>query len=52
MIFEDRIPADRPEDAHDSIGTYRLVSDESEMTQVPSDAEDLVRLLKRRHGVL
>ena len=34
IVFEGEVPAARPEDAHDVLGTYRLVSDEAEMRQV------------------
>jgi Fic family protein len=52
IVFEHVIPPDRPEDAHDIMGTYRLVSDRAEMSRVPADASDLVALLKSRHRVL
>jgi hypothetical protein len=52
IVFEGVIPPARPEDAHDVIGTYRLVSDQAEMSRVPADASELVALLKSRHRVL
>lgn len=33
IVFENRIPRARPEDAHDVLGTYRLVSDTRLMTR-------------------
>ena len=52
IVFEHVIPPDRPEDAHDIMGTYRLVSDRTEMSRVPADASNLLALLKSRHRVL
>jgi hypothetical protein len=52
IVFDNMIPPTRHEDAHDVIGTYRLVSDPVEMTRVPTDANTLVSLLKSRHRVL
>jgi hypothetical protein len=52
IVFEGAISPARPEDAHDVIGTYRLVSDRAEMSRVPADANELIALLKRRHRVL
>lgn len=52
IVFEGVIPPARPEDAHDVLGTYRLVSDPTEMSRLPDDASDLVALLKSRQKVL
>lgn len=52
IVFEDRVPGNRPKDAHDILGTYRLVSDEAEMRQTPQTAADLVALVTRRHGIM
>lgn len=52
IVFEGVIPPARPEDAHDVMGTYRLVSDQAEISCVPADASGLVALLKSRHRVL
>lgn len=50
IVFRGLIPSDRPEDAHDVLGTWRIVSDVEEMRRVPSDAAALIRLLKTRHA--
>jgi hypothetical protein len=50
IAFEGQIPKDRPEDAHDVLGTFRVVSDRAEMSRTPKDAEELVSLLKIRHA--
>ncbi|MBX3030942.1 MAG: Fic family protein [Chloroflexi bacterium] len=47
-----RIPVDRPADAHDVAGTYRLTSDRAEMSRVPADADQLLALLRSRHRVV
>jgi hypothetical protein len=52
IIFEGKIPKDRPEDAHDILGTFQLTSDDSEMKKTPSNAEELLYLLKSRHARL
>lgn len=52
IVFDGVIPTARPEDAHDIIGTYRLVNDPYEMSRLPASADDLIELLRSRHGVL
>ncbi|MCB1119194.1 MAG: Fic family protein [Chlamydiia bacterium] len=52
IIFEGKIPRDRPQDAHDIIGTFRLVSDETEMHKTPSTFDQLLTLLKSRHATI
>jgi hypothetical protein len=52
IIFEAAIPAERPEDAHDVLGTYRVVADQIEMARTPSSADDLIELLKHRHAII
>jgi hypothetical protein len=45
------IPEERPEDAHDILGTFGVVTDVELRTRVPADADDfadLLRLLNRR----
>lgn len=52
IIFENKIPKARPQDAHDILGTYRIVTNAGEMAQVPSSFAEFERVLKRRHAVL
>jgi len=52
IVFAGQIPRDRPEDAHDILGTYELVADPIEMSIVPATADDLLGLLQRRHATL
>ncbi len=50
IVFDSRIPKDRPEDAHDVLATYRVVSDPVEMARTPSSASELFDLLRSRHA--
>jgi hypothetical protein len=52
IVFEAEIPENRPEDAHDVLGTYRLVSNKSEMGARPSTFDEFLSLLRRRHAVI
>lgn len=56
IVFENKIPATRPADAHDILGTYRLLSDRKDMSySAVEEAEDLeafVQLLQRRHHTM
>ena len=52
IIFENRIPNARPQDAHDIIGTYRIVSNETEMRRTPRTFAEFERLLKHRHATI
>ena len=50
IVFENRIPNARPQDAHDILGTYRIVADGAEMARTPETFATFERLLKRRHA--
>lgn len=52
IIFEGKIPTDRPQDAHDILGTYKMTSDPQEMKKRPHNADELILLLKNRHACL
>jgi hypothetical protein len=52
IVFENRIPNARPQDAHDILGTYRIVADRAEMARTPATFAELERLLKRRHAAI
>lgn len=52
IVFQGRVPAQRPVDAHDILGTYRLVSDPRQRARVPSSADTLVEILKAQHRVM
>lgn len=50
IVFRGVIPIERPADAHDILGTWRIVSDHREMSRTPADAPALEALLKARHA--
>ncbi|HET7503726.1 MAG TPA: Fic family protein [Kofleriaceae bacterium] len=52
IVFDHQVPARRPKDAHDILGTFRLVSDPVEMRTTPRQFEHLVQLLQARHATL
>ncbi len=52
IVFEGKVPNDRPADAHDILGTYRIVSNTREMQRIPKRFEDFLTLLKQRHAVI
>ena len=52
IIFENRIPSTRPQDAHDIIGTYGIVANEAEMRRTPRNFAEFERLLKHRHAAI
>lgn len=50
IVFHGRIPAQRPADAHDVLGVWRIVSDPAGMRRVPRSADDFLDLLRARHA--
>ena len=46
------IPATRPQDAHDVLGTFRVVSDPVGRATIAEDAERLMSLLRLRHSAV
>lgn len=52
IIFGGVIPQERPDDAHDVLGTFRLVSDRVEMERVPSNFQDFIEILRHRHATI
>lgn len=56
IVFENRIPEKRPQDAHDILGTYRLLSDLRGMSlsavEYVDDLEAFIKLLQRRHHTM
>ena len=50
IVFENRIPNARPQDAHDILGTYRVLADAAEMARTPEIFAEFEKLLKRRHA--
>jgi prophage maintenance system killer protein len=52
IVFHGAMPQQRPQDAHDILGTYRLVADAHERSRIPGSADELVRILKSQHGTM
>lgn len=52
IVFDKKIPAERPVDAHDVVGTFDIVSDPNEMRRTPSSPEELFDLLRARHNTM
>ncbi|MCY3812805.1 MAG: Fic family protein [Gammaproteobacteria bacterium] len=52
IVFHGRIPAQRPADAHDVLGVWRIVSDPTGMRRVPRSADDFLDLLRARHAAM
>ena len=52
IVFDNDIPADRPRDAHDILGTYQIVGDPAEMAVTPSTPHELIQLLQARHRTM
>jgi len=50
IVFNGRIPRARPADAHDVLGTWKVVSDQREMSRLPRNTEDLTTILSSRHA--
>lgn len=52
IVFRGVIPDERPQDAHDVLGTWRIVSSLEEMSRRPRDAKSLGQMLRRRHAAI
>jgi hypothetical protein len=52
IVFEGEVPAARPEDAHDVLGTYQLVSDEAEMRRRSASSDEFIELLQAWHRLI
>ena len=52
VVYENKIPNGRPQDSHDLIGTYRIVSDQSEMSRLASSADEFLEILRYRHSII
>jgi fido (protein-threonine AMPylation protein) len=50
IIFEGAMPADRPQDAHDILGTFDLVTDPALRSRTPASADDLLSHLRTFHA--
>ena len=52
IVFEGVIPRQRPQDAHDILGTYHVVADPVQRARVPGSASELVDLLREQHATV
>jgi hypothetical protein len=52
IVFEGELPAQRPRDAHDILGTYRLVVDGDQRRRAPASADDLVAIVRAQHRAM
>lgn len=52
IIFDKKIPANRPKDAHDIAGTFAVVSDQGEMRRTPHEFDELIHLMCSRHETM
>jgi fido (protein-threonine AMPylation protein) len=52
IVFDGMVPSDRPADAHDVLGTFRLVSDAGEMERLPKNPDTFLDLLRHRHRAI
>jgi fido (protein-threonine AMPylation protein) len=50
IVFDGVIPQERPEDAHDVLGTFRAVSDLPALMKLPASFEEFDALLRSRHA--
>ena len=52
IVFQGRMPAERPADAHDILGVWRIVSNDAELRRTPRDADSFLDLLRQRHAAV
>ena len=52
IVFDEQLPANRPQDAHDIVGTFRVVSDGATMRRTPGTADELISLIAERHATI
>jgi hypothetical protein len=52
IIFDKKIPHERPQDGHDILSTFNILSDPNEMSRLPESFGEFIDLLKSRHKIL
>jgi hypothetical protein len=52
IVFDGFVPLGRPKDAHDILGTYRILVDPASRARVPGSAADLIRQLQAQHAAM
>lgn len=50
IVFDKQVPADRPKDAHDVLGTFDVVSDVAEMRRTATSYDEFLEILRGRHA--
>ena len=50
IVFEGLIPTERPADAHDVLGTFRVVSDNADLARLPGNFDEFLDQLRTRHA--
>jgi hypothetical protein len=52
IVFENRIPMTRPEDAHDVLGTFKVISNSQLMSVRYKNFDHFLEVLQQRHATL
>lgn len=52
IVYHGHVPDARPEDAHDVLGTYRIVADDTVMSDPPATPEQLLATLRDHHAII
>lgn len=52
IVFDHEVPEARPDDAHDILGTYQLVADETELRRRTASADEFVDVLREWHRII
>jgi hypothetical protein len=52
IVFKGVIPTERPADAHDVLGTYRIITQASEMAKPLADVNEFLSVLKAKHAAI
>lgn len=52
IVFNGWIPENRPEDAHDILGTYQVVGNLKDAFEVPENFDSFLVLLRKRHATI
>ena len=52
IVLHSRIPVQRPKDSHDILGTYKVVSNLSELRRETTRYEYFIDVLKARHSII
>jgi hypothetical protein len=52
IVFKGVIPTERPDDAHDVLGTYRVITQASEITKPLANVDEFLSVLKARHAAI